>query len=388
MAAGPPTARARLLSLSAQRPAVAGNQRLSGEKVALVGIFVILLLGILYIGSKIFLPITAALIAGLLFGPWQARLERLGLPPFVAALAITGGVVFCVGGVARLLVLPFHSWMDRLPQIWEALRHQLEGLRALLLSMQTVTEAVQESTGLGGGGPDAGVSVNAPAILGELVVSVPSFLGQVALFIGVLFFYLAGRARLRVQLLSLCMDRRTRLKTARILQDCERAISSYVGVITVINFGVGALTAVAVWYYGIPNAAFWGVVAAVLNYIPYIGPALFAVILLGVGLMEGGHGLTPALPALTYVGIHALEGNLVTPTLLGRHMTIEPVLVVISLALWLWLWGPFGAFLAVPILLVLNAVVMRLAGRRPAPPIAGLPVGPRGAQASRATHRA
>lgn len=105
-----------------------------------------------------------------------------------------------------------------------------------------------------------------------------------------------------------------------------------------------------------------------LNYIPYIGPALFAVILLGVGLMEGGAGLTPALPALTYVGIHALEGNLVTPTLLGRHMTVEPVLVVISLALWLWLWGPFGAFLAVPILLVLNAVVVRLAGRRPTAP--------------------
>lgn len=370
-----------------------GRPRLSAEKVALVGIFVILLLGILYIGAKIFLPITAALIAGLLFGPWQGRLERLGLPPFVAALAITGGVVFCVGGLARLLVLPFHSWMDRLPQIWEALRHQMQGLRALLLSVQTVTEAVQESTGLGSGGPDAGVSVNAPAILGELVVSVPSFLGQVALFIGVLFFYLAGRARLRVQLLSLCMDRRTRLKTARILQDCERAISSYVGVITVINLGVGALTAAAVWYYGIPNAAFWGVIAAVLNYIPYIGPALFAAILLGVGLMEGGHGLTPALPALTYVGIHALEGNLVTPTLLGRHMTIEPVLVVISLALWLWLWGPFGAFLAVPILLVLNAVVVRLAGRRPtppiaAPPIAAPPVASRGAGAVRATHRA
>lgn len=364
MAAGPPTARARLLSLSAARAPAGERPRLSAEKVAAVGIFLILLLGLLYIGSKIFLPITAALIAGLLFGPWQGRLERLGLPPFVAALAITGGVVFCVGGLTRLLVLPFHSWMDRLPQIWEALRHQLQGLRALLLSVQTVTEAVQESTGLGGG-PDSGVSVNAPAILGELVVSVPSFVGQIALFIGVLFFYLAGRARLRVQLLSLCMDRRTRLKTARILQDCERAISSYVGVITVINLGVGVLTAAAVWFYGIPNAAFWGVVAAVLNYIPYIGPALFAVILLGVGLMEGGHGLAPALPALTYVGIHALEGNLITPTLLGRQMTVEPVLVVISLALWLWLWGPFGAFLAVPILLVLNAVVVRLAGRRP-----------------------
>lgn len=362
----PPTSRPRLIVRRADL--VAPVTRLSAEKVAQVGIFVILLLGLLHVGSKIFLPITSALIAGLLFGPIQGRLERLGTPPFVGALAITGALIGAVVIAARLLVLPFQSWMDQMPRIWAALQHQLEGLRSLLLSVQTVTDAVQQSAGISTGG-DAAVAVNAPAILGELVVSVPSFLGQIALFIGVLFFFLARRQLLRAQLLSFCMDRRTRLKTARILQDCERAISSYVGVITVINLFVGILTGIAVWLLGIPNAFFWGAAAAVLNYIPYIGPALFAVILLGVGLIEGGSGLAPALPALAFIAIHALEGNFVTPTLLGRHMTVEPMLVIISLALWLWLWGPFGAFLAVPILLILNAVVVRLAGRTPAAPV-------------------
>lgn len=329
-------------------------------RFAAVGIFVVLLIALLGYASDVFVPITAALIFGLLLGPIQARLERAGVPAMVASFIILCGVVGASIVGVRLLVIPFETWYDRLPEMWRAIRVELDWVRSLVLAVQGATQAVQESAGIAadadGGG---GVIPNAPNLLSHIAVGVPSALAQIALFVGVLFFYLAARTRLRLQILSLCQSRRTRVRVGRMLQDAERVVSGYVSVVTLINFALGVVTAILLAAIGTPNAAFWGALAAILNYVPYLGPALMTVVLLGVGLVEQGGGLTLYMPALTFLAIHIVEANFVTPAVLGHRMTIEPLLVVVSLAAWLWLWGPIGAFLAVPILLVIKAVTLR-----------------------------
>ncbi len=331
-----------------------------------MGTFTILLIGALGYAEAVAIPVTAALLTGLLFSPVQTRLERRGIPSMLAAALVLAGFIVLLIVAARLLVIPFQTWSERLPDMWQALRRQLDSVRSLILAVQDATKAVQSSAGLGDGGGDK-VVVAGPDLLSNLAVGVPSVMAQFVLFLGVLFFFLASRTRIRAELLTLCTTRASRLRLARIIQDCERAISGYVGTITVINIGLGLCTALALTAMGTPNAGFWGAMAGVLNFVPYLGPGLLVLILVGVGLVDQGHGLALYLPALIFLALHVVEANLVTPSILGHRMTVEPLLVVLSLAFWLWLWGPVGAFLAVPILLVLKVVALRLLpwNRRP-----------------------
>lgn len=303
------------------------------------------------------LPLTAAVLVGFLLSPLQAGLERRGLPPFLGALLLLAGFLTALILAARLLVIPFQTWSERLPEIWRALRTQLDSVRGLVLAVQDAAEAVQKSTGLAD--TSGGAVVAAPELLGNLAVGVPSAMARLALFIGILYFVLAGRTRIRAQILELCPARATRLRVGRFIQECEAAVSGYLGTITLINLGLGAVTALVLLAMGTPNAGFWGAMAAVLNFIPYIGPGVLCLLLLGVGLVGGAHALALYLPPLAFLALHIVEANFVTPTILGARMTVEPLLVVISLAFWLWLWGPVGAFLAVPILLVIKVAVLR-----------------------------
>lgn len=326
----------------------------------MAGIFIILLVWALGYARAVAMPVTAALLTGLLFGPVQSRLERNGLPPFVAAAAILLGFVGSILLLMRLLVLPFETWSDRLPEMWGALRQKLEAVRSVVLAVQDATKAVQESAGIGDQ-PSGGGGTIAPEILGNLAVGVPAVAAETVLFLGVLFFFLASRTRIRAQVLNLCRTRASRLRVGRIVQESERAVSGYVGTITLINLGLGAATAAVLFALGTPNAGFWGAMATILNFIPYIGPGLFILLLLGVSLVQEGRELAFYIPAAAFLAMHVVEANLITPTVLGSWLTVEPLLVIISLAFWLWLWGPIGAFMAVPILLVIKVAVLRLA---------------------------
>ncbi len=326
-------------------------------RVAISGIFLILLVGALGAARAVALPLTAAILAGLLFSPLQQRLERAGLRPFLSALILLGVFIAGIVVAARLLVIPFQTWSERLPEIWQALRRQLDSVRGLVLAVQDAAQAVQESAGLEDSG---GSGMAAPELLGNLAIGVPSAMARFALFIGILYFFLASRTRIRGKILALCRTRATRVRVGRIIQECENAVSGYLGTITLINIGLGVATAVTLALLGTPNAGFWGAMAAVLNFIPYIGPGILCLLLLGVGLVGDSHGIALYVPPLAFLGLHILEANFVTPTILGARMTVEPLLVVISLAFWLWLWGPVGAFLAVPLLLVIKVVVLRL----------------------------
>ncbi len=328
----------------------------NGSKLGLIGGFVILFVAALDAISFLAVPIVLALIIGLTLGPTQERLERRGgLAPMPAAGVLMLLVIGTIYIAVLILLAPIEGWLELAPQIWTVLQERLAELQRVLLR---VGRAAQQ---LGGNAVPRTPRLIQPGLPNELLstvaVTVPSLLAQVVLFAGTLFFYLATRTRLRVGLLSLCVSRRARLMTAHILRDLERRISAYLGTITLINIVFGLVVTGVLWALGMPTPALWGALATLFNYALYLGPVALAAILFAVALAVYESALAALVVPLAYLGVNAIEGNLVTPALVGQRLSISPLLVFVSVAFWYWLWGPVGGLIAVPIVIIATVIV-------------------------------
>jgi predicted PurR-regulated permease PerM len=171
-----------------------------------------------------------------------------------------------------------------------------------------------------------------------------------------LFFFLLSRKSQRQYLVLMFEGKEARLRALRVLKEIESSLTRYVAVVSVVNIGVGLATVIIAYVAGLPSPVLWGVVAFLLNYIPYVGPAVVAVVLLIVGIITLPT-LTAGLvaPAL-FVGFATVEGHFITPSLIGRQLTLSPLALFLSLVFWTWLWGPLGTFLAAPILIAAAVV--------------------------------
>jgi predicted PurR-regulated permease PerM len=183
----------------------------------------------------------------------------------------------------------------------------------------------------------------------------------------VIFFFLSGWTRMRKRTITTRASFDGAMTTARVIQQVVDATSAYLGTITVVNIGMGAVVALVVWLLGMESPLMWGGIVAVLNYIPYLGPIASALLLAVGGLMLFPDPWYAMLPSLCFIGIHLIEANLVTPTVVGRRLTINPLMILLALSFWAWVWGTTGALLAVP-LLIIGRTVLDAAGR---PDIAG-----------------
>jgi predicted PurR-regulated permease PerM len=190
-------------------------------------------------------------------------------------------------------------------------------------------------------------------------------LGQVLTLGVVLFFLLAsgdGLLRSLVEILPTFGDKR---RVVEIANEIERNISGYLATITMMNVFVGLANGISMYLLGMPDPLLWGVVAFLLNYIPILGPVTGIVIFFFVGLFSSPSLLMALLPPAIYFGVHVIEGETVTPMLLARRFTLNPVLVIVALFFWDWLWGVPGAFLAVPLLAITKIVCDRIPSLTP-----------------------
>jgi predicted PurR-regulated permease PerM len=146
------------------------------------------------------------------------------------------------------------------------------------------------------------------------------------------------------------------LTTARVIQQTVDATSTYIGTITVINVCLGGLTAAILWVLGMDSPIMWGGIVAVLNYIPYLGPIAAALLLALGGLMTFVDPWAALLPPAIFISLHLIEANAITPLIVGKRLTINPLLILVSLSFWAWVWGTTGALLAVPLLIILKTV--------------------------------
>ncbi len=323
-----------------------------GAQAAIMFLGFLSLLFALHFGSFFLAPVTLAIVVGLMLSPIALRLENAGIRPEVSSLLAVVVFVVVVSFLVAAIAAPLASWAGRVPQIWGELQLQLTNLSEPLATIRSVREQVRAVTG----GSEVTLSVEEGSPVESFAALAPAFLAQVVMFFASLYFFIATRHQTRLAVLRMFSGRRLRWRMAHIFRDVEELVSNYLLAITIINAGLGIAVGVALWLLGVPSAPLWGALAGTLNFIMYIGPAVMAVVLFGVGLTSFESFSGSFLPPIVYLLLNGIEAQFVTPMVIGRRMTLNPFLVFLAVTFWLWLWGPVGGFIAIPALLILMAV--------------------------------
>ncbi len=238
----------------------------------------------------------------------------------------------------------------------EKVRTALEPVLDLYKNLDTYITKIAEQIQVTQGGARA-VRIETPnSVVGLLATSAPHLLIQLFFALLVIFFFLAGWTSMRKRTIVRRGSYEGALTTARVIQEVVDATSTYIGTITLINLGLGALTALVLWFLGMESPIMWGGIVAVANYIPYLGPIVSALLLFFGGLMIYPDAWGALLPPAAFIALHMVEANFFTPMVVGEKLEISPLAILVGLSFWSWVWGTTGALLAVPLLIILKTV--------------------------------
>ena len=307
-------------------------------------------------GAEFFMPVTAALVVAIALVPLLEWFERRGVPSKLSSalcvIVFLALALFAIGSI----VIPATDWVaqipSRIPKVRDALEPVLDLYKSLDKFIDRTTSQIainQEQT--------RAVRLETPNSMSSLLLSsAPHLLIQLFFALLVIFFFLAGWTTMRKKTIVSRGSFEGALTTARVIQQVVDATSTYLGTITLINVGLGALTAVALWWLGMPSAVMWGGIVAVANYIPYLGPIVAALLLFLGGLMTYPDIWGAMLPPAIFISFHIIEANFFTPLVVGHRLTISPLSILVSLSFWAWVWGTTGALLAVPLLIIMKTI--------------------------------
>jgi predicted PurR-regulated permease PerM len=327
--------------------------------VFLGGLFVLALLASFYVAAEIVLPIVLAFVLSLALTPGMRLLERVRVPRGVAAVFLILLLFAALAGLGTILSAPASNWAQKLPEGIPKLQERLSFLSRPIAALQKLVDQAQGLT-LGTESKAVPVAVQGSGLLEHLLSSTRSFASGLLETVLVLFFLLvSGDTFLRrlVEILPRFKDKR---QAVDISKQIESDVSAYLFTITMMNLAVGVATGAVLALCGVEDPILWGMVAFLLNYIPILGPMAGVMTFLLVGLLSIDSLWVAFLPAGLYLLIHLVEGETVTPMLLARRFTINPVLVILSLVFWYWMWGVPGAILSTPMLAITKIISDRI----------------------------
>jgi predicted PurR-regulated permease PerM len=316
--------------------------------IALTGLFVLAVFYSIYFMRSILLPIVLALLLSYLLRPVVRGLGGLKIPLSVGAALLLIGFFGFIGYGISVLATPTAEWLQKAPAGFAELQHKLLPVKK---SVAQVTKATGEIEKLASANAEIkAVEVKRHPIAETLFMRTPEFIASAVLSLILLYFLLvydqAFIAKL-VKLLPTLSDKKTAVGIAH---DIEEQISRYLFTVTAINVCLGVAVGTAVGLLGLRNPVMWGVMVALLNFVPYLG-ALTGIICMTIGAALSFDSLEYAFvfPAV-YLSFGVLEGSFITPWIMGRSLTLNPVIILLSLTFWGWMWGIVGIILAVPIL--------------------------------------
>ncbi len=318
----------------------------------------------LWAAQDLVLPVLLAMFFALVGNPIIRLLQRIWIPRFLGALMV---LVFGIAGtfqLGRQLVEPAGDWIRQVPS---QMRDLAPKLRDLVKPMQEANKAAENIARAAGGEVTAKpvqvvkTEVNDPY---KAITSTPRLLASVLAVVLLTFFFMVYGQSLQRNAIALLPGRQQKRITVEILQSIEHEISRYVLTISIINALFGLLFAAALVYLQVPlnEALLWGTMAALLNFAPYVGPLIGIAIMLVMGFVAFHDPLHALLPAGIYLGLHTLEGQLVTPIILGRRMALSPLVLILGLMVFGWMWGIIGLLLAVPLLVCVKLVLAKIEG--------------------------
>jgi len=340
---------------NSDRPSSPSDMGVRVYSVCLTILAVIALFAALGYAKALIIPIVFALLVSILLRSavnWLNQRLR-----FSRALSAAGLMVLMLILLATIMVYaiqPATQWVKELPSKMPEIEYRLS---LLLDPLEEVTQATRKVGNLGNDeGSSRVVETEQNTFPSALLSQTPTAIASVFVTFVLIFFMLASGDKLLrklVKVLPTIEDKRRAISIARAV---ENKVSRFLGAMTLVNIGLGSAVAVAAYFVGLPHPIVWGFIAFVLNYIPYLGPFTGAIATSIAGILTFDSTLHAlAMPAI-YIGFNIIEGNFITPTVMGKVLTLNPMIVFISLLLWGWLWGVIGIFLAVPILAVFKII--------------------------------
>lgn len=392
------------------------ERRYQRASTAMVVIAVLLSLFTLYFARAILMPIVAGIVLALLFRPVVRRCRHYHVPDAVSAGVVVLLIVVVVLGVFANLIGPANEWLSDAPEKMRTVGTKLHVIRDRVKDFNRASEMVEELA-KGDDSPaesneapfpfapepvpdrvDANadgaedenavdssgekklrksdntsvdsaeesptksndepveVQIQQPRLVAGLQVlsSTGTILGELVITLVLTYFLLASGDVLIKNVLRVLPSMREKRNAVELVYNVERGISAYLLMVSTINVCLGIVVGIAMWLLGLPNPVLWGAMATLFNFVPFLGALCGTVVILLVSILSFDSLSYALIPPLVFWAITATEGNLITPHLLGRSMSLNPIMVFLSLAIWGWMWGVGGALLAVPILAMLK----------------------------------
>ncbi len=329
------------------------GENADARHVALIGLFVLAVFYTLHLAQDFFLPIVLAILLDFLLSPVVRTLRKIGIAePLGAGIVMLGLLAVLVVGVYRLSG-PAAEYIALAPESIETVQRKLQSMRG---SVEQVTEAAEqvERAAAGGEAETPQVEIKGPSLTKQVFGGTAGFLSAAAVVIFLTYFLLAVGDLFLQKLVGVLPQFGDKKVAVTIARETEAQISLYLFTTTLINTGVGIVTGFAMYLLGMPNPILWGVVAAVLNFVPYVGAVANTILLaLAAFVTFEDTGRALLVPG-TFLALNLIESNLVTPMIYGNRMKLNTVALFIGLVFWWYIWGIPGAILAVPIMATLK----------------------------------
>ncbi len=310
---------------------------------SVIGLFLIFALIALHLGSFILIPLTMAVVVGLILGLAADRMGKLGIPPTLTAIILSGLFLVLLLVLVGLIWTPVNMLLEDGPEMVSRLMTYLESIPWMQRPLAILSR-----------GPDSMEAMlqNSGTILSTIAAGVTPALVQVFIFVAGLLLFLSCRLALRRELIRAFSDRARRLKTIRMFNEVEEALGYYFATAVIVYGLFGVVAALVAWLGGLGMPALWGVAAFLLSFIPFLGIAMVTVAMAIGGLLVHESLLLGLLPAFVFFLLDGLLENLLIPAVMGKRLEMNAFLLFVAIVFWTWLWGAVGAMLAVPLTLI------------------------------------
>lgn len=322
------------------------------RSISLTGLFVLACFYTLYFARDFFLPVMLAIVFMFLLTPLIRILKRVRVPEALGAAIVIIAVSACAGLLAYELSGPFTEWLEKAPEIGAKLQAKAQPLKKYFAKVSNTSEQVEKLTTTAIATKDSPrqVELKKTSLLGTVLSGTSKLVFSLLVVIVLLYFLLASGDLFLTKLVHVLPTLSDKKKAVQIAREIEANISTYLSTIAMINAGIGVFSGLLFWAFGLPNPALWGAIAGLLNFIPTVG-ALSTAILITLVSIASFSSLTHAvLVPAAFLALTIATGTFVSPLIMGRRLTLNPVVIFLGLSFWGWLWGLPGALLAVPML--------------------------------------
>ena len=316
--------------------------------LALIAVFVVL-----HFGQAFFLPIVVAVLLKFLLSPIVAWFTRFRIPEAIGSAFVMLGLLSLLVFGAYQLSAPLQGWLAGAPQSLAVAGRRLKQVLRPVEQVNRAAEQMQDATTSGNSDAQE-VVVKGPSLAGKIFGTTQTLVVGILETLLLLYFLLSTGDLFLLKIIRVTPLLSDKKKAVSIARETASSVSAYLGMLCLLNAGLGVAVAIAMWLVGLPNPLLWGAAAAVLEFLPYLGAASMVAVLTVAGLVTFPDLGRALLVPGTYAVVNLVQSNLVSPLLLAKRLTINPVAIFVGFLFWFWIWGVAGALLAVPILATLK----------------------------------